>query len=361
MVLAIVCALLALGAWRALARPRTATSSILFGLATVTLLIIVPELSLRLAGFRYGSRMQFGYPDPEQFMEFEPDADLFWKLPASRADVNALGFIGPEVEMPVPKGVRRALFLGDSCTQQGHPDRVAQLLRTVSRDSIECINLSMAGYSSYQGRVLTSTTACHLGAEVAVVCFGWNDHWLAVGQIDAEKHIPVGLEKAYRASRLLQLVRRVLVRIAGSRMPPSASPRVPMDQYAANLRAIIATFRQAGTQVVLTTAPTAMYFRGVPTYLLDKYFAVDAASVTRLHAAYNDTVRAVARSEGVACVDLEAALNTPAADRCFHPDGIHITPRGREAVATRIAAQLCTTWLGGDVAKSPVAIAAPEP
>ncbi len=353
--------LVGFAAWRSRVRPRARVNGFLFVLATVCALVAVPELALRLAGFKYGSRMQFGYPDPEQYLDFEPDAQLFWKLPASRPEVNDLGFIGPEVKVPVPPGVRRILFLGDSCTQQGHPARVCELLRTVTRDSIECVNLAMAGYTSYQGRVLTETLARNLGSEVAVICFGWNDHWLAFGQPDAAKKIDVRLEKAYRASRLLQLVRRVLVAVAPRRDIPAAGPRVTPEQYRDNLRAMIAAYRQSGAAVLLVTSPTSMTYRGVPPYLLEKRFVTDPRTVLPLHAEYNEVVRDVARSEGVWLLDLATELGTPAADRCFHEDRIHFTPRGREEVALRTAAFLREHWLEAGASGARTAAGHPAP
>ena len=360
-VLAVPFGLLAFLAWRSLSRPRARANSLLLVLATLAALVAVPELALRLGGFKYGSRMQFGYPDPEQFLDFEPDARLFWKLSPGRADVNELGFIGPEVQVPVPPGVRRILFLGDSCTQQGHPDRVGQLLRSISGDSIECVNLAMSGYTSYQGRVLTETVARNLGSEVVVICYGWNDHWLAFGEPDATKQIDVGIEKAYRTSRLLQLVRRALVGVARRRAEPSTSPRVTLDQYGDNLRAMIAAYRESGTAVLLVTAPTSMYFRGVPNYLVERRFVTDAPSAPRLHLQYNGLVREIARTEGVWLLDLEAVLNTPAADRCFHEDGIHFTPRGREEVAQRTAALLAQRWLTGKAPDPAATASQPAP
>ena len=42
-------------------------------LALANLLLIVPELSLRVAQFRYQSGIEFGYPRPETFVTLVPD------------------------------------------------------------------------------------------------------------------------------------------------------------------------------------------------------------------------------------------------------------------------------------------------
>ena len=48
--------------------------------ATLNFLLVVPELALRVVGFRGEAGIQFGYPRPEEFVRFDPDERLFWKL-----------------------------------------------------------------------------------------------------------------------------------------------------------------------------------------------------------------------------------------------------------------------------------------
>ena len=127
----------------------------LLAFATLNLLLIVPELALRVVGFRGEAGIQFGYPRPQEFVAFDPDARLFWKLRSSNRNVNSLGFPGKEVVVPKPDHRYRVLFLGDSCTQQGYPD-IVEILQNGGREAltrqIESITLAVSGYSSHQGR-----------------------------------------------------------------------------------------------------------------------------------------------------------------------------------------------------------------
>ena len=160
-------------------------------LALLNALVVLPELALRAAGFRCVSGVQFGYPTPEEFWEFVPDEELFWRLPpGDDPPVNSLGFFGPEPEIPKPAGSARLVVLGDSCTQQGFPQSVPDHLARILSGSgvpVELVNLSMSGYSSHQGRALAERTVPPLAPDLALVWYGWNDHWQAYGATDREK------------------------------------------------------------------------------------------------------------------------------------------------------------------------------
>src|SRR6185503_10239350 len=107
----------------------------LLAFATLNLLLVVPELALRVVGFRGEAGIQFGYPRPQEFVAFDPDARLFWKLRSSNRNVNSLGFPGKEVAVPKPDHRYRVLFLGDSCTQQGYPD-IVEILQNGGHEAL---------------------------------------------------------------------------------------------------------------------------------------------------------------------------------------------------------------------------------
>jgi lysophospholipase L1-like esterase len=330
----------------ALARRGFPTDWVL-ALAAVNLLLVVPELSLRLARFRYESGIQFGYPRPIRMVEFEPDADLFWRLPSSEPDVNSLGFPGDEIAQPKPEGTFRILFLGDSCTYQGYSSLTETILtrRTSSKLTIEAVNLGVPGYSSHQGRVLAEMYADAFEPDLVFAHFGWNDHWLAYGAVDAEKivEVPQGIRASgfYRELanlRLLQLGRK-LVRSAGAEPVPLADVRVPLEDYRRNLRSIRSAFARRGVPVIFATAPSAHRTRGVPAYLLEFKFARDLRSVVEVHDRYVTATREVAaEEESSAVLDLVlAADGAESVDAIFREDGIHFSDDGLEWVAERFA------------------------
>ncbi|UCC44439.1 MAG: SGNH/GDSL hydrolase family protein [Candidatus Zixiibacteriota bacterium] len=313
-------------------------------LATVNLVAVVPELCLRAADFQYVSEVSFLGLRPHARVIFEPDDELFWKYPTSLPDVNSFGFRGREVAVPKDANVRRLLFLGDSCTDQDFARLVEILLNgDPGRDSLryECVVLAAPGYSSYQGKVLASKYAGLLEADLAFVCFGWNDHWLAYGCTDEVAGSMVFrnvLSTANHHSRMLQAGMKLIHSVFGCREQGVIDEvRVPAGQFESNLATINSLFDAQGVPVVFVTAPAAHSSQGVPQYLLERRYAPSAQFVLNKHSEYCAIVRAVARRCGAKLLDLEkelAALERP--DELFMSDGIHFSRSGLHVMATRI-------------------------
>jgi len=315
-------------------------------LATLNLFLVVPELGLRAAGFRAESGIQFGYPRPTAFMGFAPDERLFWRLRPSNQYANSLGFPGDEIVSPKPAGRYRVMFLGDSCTQQGYPDIAELFLNEGGRNSpkqVEAITLALSGYSSHQGRVLAELYGETLEPDIAVVYFGWNDHWRAYGTIDSEKVVKGtrsvwanGLAVA-RRFRIVQGIESLSASLSGSNMPMD-QVRVPIRQYQENLLKIQRVFEERRVPVVFIAAPTSHYRLGVPDYLVDLHFVADKTSSVQLHRSYNQVVREVAKSTGSYLLDLEQSFDSrDDLEAIFTADGIHFTQEGLALVAKRVS------------------------
>ena len=322
----------------------------LLAIAVLNLLFVTPELALRAIDFRFESGIQFGYPRPEKFVHFEADEELFWKLRASNPEANSMGLPGDEIEVPKPPGVFRIVFLGDSVTQQGYPEGVEQRLNAaaaIEGARVEAAMLALSGYSSHQGLVLARKYGVELEPDLAVVFFGWNDHWKAYGAVDADKQVRVSQSLGGRAgswtlerSRGLQSLRWARSKLRAEEEQQIDDVRVPADSYRRNLTEIVRTFADLGTPTVLITAPSAHQRLGVPDYLVEKRFAADKPTVIALHQAYNDIVRDVARDQGGLLLDLAAEVDTvPTAElgKLFQSDGIHLEPDGLALVADEVA------------------------
>jgi lysophospholipase L1-like esterase len=328
---------------------RGANPGWLLALAALGAVLLIPELGLRLAGFRYESGIQFGYPRPSQFTPFEPHPQLFWTLRPDDPDVNSWGFRGREVQLPKPPDVFRIVVLGDSCSERGYPERLEGRLGASAAPGrrVEVTRLATSGYSSHQGRVAAQLFGARTGADLALVYFGWNDHWRAYGAPDAEKRVVLSaapLDRLYaralRVSRLVGLAGWLRDALRGQEREPSSGPRVPPERYRENLRAIASEMRGAGARVVFLTAPTSFGRLGVPGYLMEARLTPDAQTVLAEHRAYNQIVREVAREQGAALFDLEArlgALSAAEQARIFRSDGIHFTEAGADEVARQLA------------------------
>jgi lysophospholipase L1-like esterase len=307
-------------------------------------LVLWPEMGLRCAGFRFegAGTILFGIFRPAGTIEAIRDPELFWTLPPEVEGVNSHGFLGPEFRIPKPRGVFRVVFFGDSCTQQGFPRLVERRLNAAGGENaaFEAVNLGVAGYSSYQGREVARIWTDALEPDVGVVYFGWNDHWQAYGQTDAQR----GSRVNRLATRLLLTFRtfQFLARIAGPGRPePLGRQRVGLDEYRRNLEAIGEAVERAGGRVLLLTAPSSHRRRGVPSELVSQGFATDAEEVLSLHQRYNDVVRSLAKQRGWLLLDLERDVqNLVQLDRIFMRDGIHFTPPGLEWISSRISSEL---------------------
>jgi lysophospholipase L1-like esterase len=321
----------------------------LLSVTSINLFLII-ELALRFLNFEYRARIQFGYPRPIGFSSyFQEDKDLFWTLKPTDEGVNSLGFPGDEVAIPKPKDVFRIVFLGDSITQQNYANLVKDKLasaKNLNGKKTETILLAVAGYSSYQGRVMAEKYGELFEPDLAFVYFGWNDHWLAYGEIDAEKEIIVKTSTlhqigrwVYAQSRISQLLvyLRDLLSDANS---PIEQVRVPLDDYANNQRCIQEIFIEQSIPVVFITAPTSRYKVNVENdHLIDLNYAADQETVVQLHKEYNKQLRHIANTDGSYLLDLEAEFMDYSAQELaalFMRDGIHFTDSGLELVAERI-------------------------
>jgi lysophospholipase L1-like esterase len=269
----------------------------------------------------------------------------------SREWVNQLGFLGDEIEIPKPSGVCRVLFLGDSVAAQEYDRRIERQLKSRASRPVDGVSLSMPGYSSHQGRIVVGRYADLVEPDVAVLSYGWNDHWLAFGAPDADKVVEQrdsallrAIDVAFRAARVLQGTA-----ILAERLSPEPQQhvtwgrkvRVPIDDYRRNLEWIGDFFVARGAPVILLTPPTSFYDRGVPDYYVEHGFAADAASAIALHRAYNQEVRELAVQRGWPLLDLERELEgSPELKWIFLDDGVHLTERGADELVRRIAEAL---------------------
>jgi len=322
--------------------------------AVVIAITIIPELGLRTIGYQYGACSEYGPLHPGMRSYFVPDEDLFWKRPTSEPGVNSCGFYGPDITNRKPPSVFRIVILGDSCAEQDYARLLEQCLndRVTDATRFECIPLAVAGYSSYQGRVLAEKYAAGLEPDLAIVCFGWNDHWLACRYTDeafGQNRTGRRLVAYVQRSRLVQLCRQALAPLVAP--PPTPLVRVSPQQYENNLLHIAGIFRRLGTPVLFMTAPSAYSRLGVPNYIVQEHLAPSKSGALKMHRSYNDIVRRVASIENGKLVDLASEFDQlNFAEELFTSDGIHFT----EAGLRKVSELLCTTINNGAVSRNNV-------
>ncbi|UCF06445.1 MAG: hypothetical protein JSV33_05290 [bacterium] len=310
-------------------------------LVSILNLILVPaEAILRLRGFRYESGIQFGYPRPYQFTVFESNEKLFWRFPPGQPGINSYGFRESEIERPKPPGTFRIIFIGNSCTYQGHPKEIERILREKD-PGIECLNFANPGYTSYQGKVIVRSYLDELEPDILVVSFGWNDRWLAYGTVDEDKVVTVSQGTTARAVRainsnwrFLQFLRKVFSPIFGA-IEPLDQSRVPPDHFRANLETIGRECTNRGIPVIFATEPSAHERYGVPDYVVISKYAKNKEASLVLLGRYNDIVREVAGGhDGWHLIDLDAMISDrDDVQALFTGDGLHYSEEGLALVA----------------------------
>jgi lysophospholipase L1-like esterase len=309
-----------------------------FLLVSILNISLVPaEAYLRMRGFRYESGIQFGYPRPYQFSAFEVDERLFWRFSPDEPGVNSYGFKGPEVENPNPRGMYRILFIGNSCTFQGFPAMIELILRE-RHAPLECLNFAMPGYTSHQGRLFLGLYLKELDPDLVVASFGWNDRWLAYGEVDSEKKVNANpgavariVQGVYSRWRLLQFSRKILAPAFGG-VEPIDMPRVPLEDFSRNLDDIGAMCDERSIPVVFATEPSSHAALGVPSFVVESGYAESEEAHLRLIAEYNDAVRAVSMNRHL--IDLDALISSRTdVRRIFTGDGLHFSEAGLALVA----------------------------
>ncbi|MFA6002839.1 MAG: SGNH/GDSL hydrolase family protein [Elusimicrobiota bacterium] len=323
------------------------------------------ELGLRGRGFRYAH-----YPVSMRYVQtlanigsdqairqkrfhidYKLDHILLWRPKAEAGITNSAGFVGPEWTQPKAAGTIRVIALGDSCTVAGQTPYPAQLEERLAarRDGPrwEVWNAGVGSWSSYQGLKLLQTDLLRYRPDVVSIYFGWNDHWLAWAAPD--KDLSALLDRQWRSLRLIENVRLLqgLLYIAdrfrrGPRFSAQTPPRVALPDYAANLRAMVQAVRASGAEAVLLTAPTVLTPEHPVTLRMcrETHNFFDPADIEKVHAAYNEQVRAAARELRAPLVDLAHEFSRMHSAGDLFTDGIHLTLAGHRRVAELLAPQV---------------------
>ena len=270
-------------------RARRVTVRLLLAFCATVLTLAAAELTLRALGLP-AQTQSFRFLGSElDGNEFVADDELFWRLaPGVAYEVNALGLRGwlP----PGAKGPRdlRIACVGDSCTfgvAVRYEETWGVLLERALRAAnpgrrVESILAANPGYSTHQNRLLYEHQVLPLAPDVTVLYVGgWNDYVAAVGPNDRER--TARRESRWYSSRIVQLLTRPdagdrdAVMAAFNRDEAPFGRRVPLAEYEANVRAMIAGGRSDGgvvlmvlppvTQASLQRHPTAQAYRAATT------------------------------------------------------------------------------------------------
>jgi len=332
----------------------TVLVSILFGLIACEIILVAIGWSPQRSTSDY---LQFGYStgvpvwDEDGILEearpvrvklFQYDEDLFWKTIPGTDFTNAQGFRGShDVSIDNPNNAVRILILGDSCSFLGRKLYADYLQEKLSRNYpgvlFEIINASVPGYTSFQGEKILPRLLAYK-PQYACIYFGWNDHWI----------LPSGYSDRFHYAlihnfKVVQLVQILLARVMDIR-----DYRVPIDDYRANLTAMVTQLQGNGVIPILIAAPAGYAQAGMPRWAYDfyrEYYRMtpdEIKSIPETHKAYAEVVAQVSKQYDTIFVDGQGYLNNlaPTPEPFFRNDLIHLTSAGHEAVANEIYHQM---------------------
>lgn len=232
---------------------------------------IGPDLAVPTDGFRFDqmghTRQGYHQRDPELGWRLRPSSALSVTVeggPTGIMTTNSWGFRGPEIDLAPPPDRTRIAFLGDSnpmgfALPDGaiYADGVPRILTNSfpKGGGYESVNLAVDGYSSHQARIVAERHLGEVGPEVVCIQVGFNDHTLApVADADQSYERPA-LARWLEASHAYRWLRRQVLLARPTSVPDQLVPRVGLEAYAENLRAMIAAARAARAEVVLITTP----------------------------------------------------------------------------------------------------------
>lgn len=344
---------------------RNARAGILLGsllaCAVVGLLALEVALRIRQSWFQSAAIAR----GVEDFYVLDPALDL--RVPragfhSARMNINALGFRGAEFAPEKPPGTLRIAFLGASTTfcaevssdEAAWPRIVERTLRAAHPGiGIEAINAGVPGYTMSAIRRGLELRVAKLKPDVIVIYEATNDLSLNSNVAAEAAGITVARDDEtpgwlQRHSLLFYLVHKNLLImrrqwIADTEEGKLATPSEQLTpNYARDLTALVRSARAITDRVALVTFSMRMRANQSPVEL--KHAGITAlyyashrrpADLVRDFAAYNETMRAVARAEGVALI--EAAELIPA-DAAHFVDSVHFSDRGAALMASLVAA-----------------------
>lgn len=330
-------------------------------LASVIIALVVCEVYLLATNWSpqktTSDYLQFGYStgvpvwdedglleeaQPVKIKLFESDEELFWRTIPNTEFTNAQGFRGTQdISVANSKEAVRILILGDSCSFLGKKLYAEFLHDKLTRNNpetpFEIINASVPGYTSFQGKKMLEQLLKYK-PHYASIYFGWNDHWILPSGYSDQFH-----SKLMHSFKVVQLVRIMLARVMNVR-----DYRVPLDDYQANLTAMVEQLREHGVIPILIAAPAGYSKQGMPSWAFrfyQEYYRMtteEIRAIPKTHKTYGDVVARVSEQQDTIFVDMPKYLNrlSPSLKTFFRNDLIHLKDPGHEAIADEIYNQM---------------------
>jgi lysophospholipase L1-like esterase len=305
--------------------------------------LLLPHVST-LEALVEAQHTESNFVDRRRVTIFEGDPLLFWRLKPNLSNVvwdftpvstNSQGLRHDGDIGRKQPGTLRVVCLGDSVTfgyrvpvvwperpadyngdWQPYPQLLERALRAANPGrNVEVIALAVPGYTSYQGLAWLRRDIDRLEPDVVTACFGWND--VGLRAVSDRELMPDDFwHVAYRSlvsrSQALSHFTLWVQRRRASQSKPkvTVTPRVPKEEFAANMVEIARLAEQHGARAVI-----------VGTVYRDAATNPGEAAQVKAH---RDALRAAANSHGVPYLEIPELTESANSQNLFgeliHPN-----------------------------------------
>ena len=336
-------------------------ANLAFSIFSVVFFFTITETTLILTGFNYSQFPRFmnikmvdsyinWQSSNSSLQRFIPHKKRMWAAMPNKGIVNGLGYIGKKISLEKIPGVKRILFLGDSCTagEKYYPDRAIKILNTRWGIKAEPLIAATGGYSTFQGLDVLKDTVKY-NPDILISYFGWNDHWLAIGGMSDNDFkemtdLQIFIHNVSAKFRTYQLLHFMIYPPQKHLLENISLPhagikdivkmlRVPPDYFVNNIRSIIKIAEENNTQVYFIAAPMGPHITETDqSYLLPNKF------ISMAHSFYLDLLKKTASEyPDVHVIDFK---NLVFDKLLMMADGIHPTAKGHDVIAEGVVKNL---------------------
>ena len=281
--------------------------------------------------------------------------------------INSIGLRAPEINPTTPANLTRIIVLGDDGVfglgvreEHTFSNLTQKILNdnTIANYHYQVINAGIPGYSSYQSLQLLKHNLLNLNPNVVIVYLGWNDHRISWnGRPDREHFLLIHrsllhrlktsqfniLSQTFTYQWFLDSLLQIQIESQNKKkwhLPKTQKTRVPIEQFANNLREIIQLAKNNGFGVLFITQPHGYTSENLPKKYLTPSQLNQKEGLLGAHKQYNETVRKVAEESNIVLLDLEKFFSQSDASSLMEKDGILPNRAGNRIIAFEIAKAL---------------------